>query len=428
MIRKQKMKFKTLVFSGLFLLAACSSSPEKNSSDSDIYFAIAKEYLVESNIDNGLKQIENAIDAYPLNFAAHFLKLETLAQAGRFYEAFQAAKTGGALLPPEERYQIDHWLGVIHYHNSDLEKAVAKLESSASSKPDFADNYNLLGQLYTKKGKLDKAIESYLRWTELEPESDHAWSQLGMTYATNKKFGKAKTALDKAISINSDNAAAYNYLGSWAMEQERWADTEKYLLKSLKLNDANQYANLNYAQFLMLRDRHREALPYLDKSYELDSGIVFTLFWFGKYHYKEKDYEKAYEYFSNAIKQDPAFWPARMEISNMYLELGRSYDKALSVMKNGLQTDPRNQKGYYYHLTKLTLADNKPVTALDYSEKARKLVKDSEVTERSELHLLRGKIFEKLGKPDKARSEYKTVMAINPGSPFAQEAVKHISN
>jgi len=422
------MKFKTLFLSGLLFLAACSSSPGKNSADSDVYFAIAKEYIAEGDIGNGLKQVENAINAYPENFSAHFLKLETLARAGKFNEAIQAAEIGGALLPPENSYQKDHWLGVIYYHKNDLEKAIAKIKSSASSKPEFVDNYILLGQLYAKSGRLAEAIESYLRWTELEPESDHAWSQLGMTYVTDKKFDEAKKALDKAISINDKNSVAYNYLGSWAMEQDRWEDTEKYLLKSLELNDSNQYANLNYAQFLMLRDRHREALPFLEKSYELDSGIVFTLYWFGRYHYKEKDYEKAYDYYMKAIDKDPAFWLARMDISNMYLETGQNYNKALAVMKNGLQNDPHNQKGYYYHLTKLTLADNKPQTALEYSEKARELVKDSEVTERSELHMLRGKIFEKLGKHNKARSEYKTVMAINPGSPFAKEAGKHISN
>lgn len=422
------MKFQTILLAGFLFIAACSSSPEKNSADSDIYFAIAKEYLAEGDIDNGLEQVENAINAYPENFSAHFLKLETLAREGKFNEAFQAAETGGNLLPPGKSYQKDHWLGVIHYHKNDLAKAIEKVESSARSKPDFADNYILLGQLYTKTGRLDEAIKSYLRWTELEPESDRAWSQLGMTYVAIKNFDEAKKALDKAISLNDKNGLAYNYLGTWAMDQDRWEDTEKYLLKSLELNDSNQYANLNYAQFLMLRDRHREALPFLKKSYELDPGIVFTLYWYGRYYYKEKDYEKAYDYYMKAIDKDPSFWAARMEISNMYLELGQNYNKALAVMKSGLQNDPHNQKGYYYHLTKLTLADNKPKTALDYSEKARKLVKDSEVTEMSELHLLRGKIFEKLGEPDKARSEYKTVMAINPGSPLAKEAGKHISN
>ena len=421
------MKFQTVLLVGLLFLAACSSSPDKNSADSDIYYAIAKEYLAEGDVGNGLKQVENAIKAYPANFSAHFLKLETLAQAGKFNEAFQAAENGAALLPPEKSYKKDHWLGVILYHQNNLDQAIAKIESSASGKPDFADNYALLGQLYTRTGQLEKAIERYLRWTELEPESDNAWSQLGIIYVTDKKFDEAKKALDKAISINDKNGEAYNYLGSWAMEQDRWEESEKYLLKSLNLNDSNQYTNLNYAQFLMLNDRHREALPFLEKSYKLAPDVVFTLYWFGKYHYKEKDYEKAYGYYMKAIKRDPAFWPARMDISNMYLEMGGNFQKALSVMENGLQNDPHNQKGYYFHLTKLTLADNKPKIALDYSEKARMLVKDSEVTEKSELHMLRGKIFDKLGKPGKARSEYKTVMAINPGSVLAREAGKHIS-
>ena len=316
------------------------------------------------------------------------------------------------------------------YYQKNIKKPYQQIRGGQSVNDYLFDKYYKGNRSVSPYANLNRGMSGTGYQTQVRPEQQRrAQFQSGLkTYVTDKKFDEAKKALDTAISLNDKNAVAYNYLGSWAMKQDRWEDTEKYLLKSIEINDSNQYANLNYAQFLMLRDRHREALPFLEKSYELDPGVVFTLYWYGRYYYKEKNYDKAYYYYMKALDQDPAFWAARTEISDMYLELGQNYNKALSVMKSGLQNDPRNQKGYYYHLTKLTLADNKPKTALNYSEKAQKLVKDSEVTERSEIHLLRGKIFEKLGKPDKARSEYKTVMAINPGSPFAKEAGRHISN
>ena len=276
-MRLYEVKFQTILLTGLLFFTACSTSNEKNSSDSDIYYAIAKEYLAEGDIDNGLKQVENALNAYPANFSAHFLKLETLALRGKFNEAFLAAETGGALLPPDMAYRKEHWLGVIYYHEKDLEKAAAHMQKSSKAKPDYVDNQILLGQIYSKMGKFDNAIESHRRWTELEPESDHAWSQLGMSYVWNKNFGEAKKALDKALSINPENATAYNYLGSWAMDQDRWKDAEDYFIKSIEMNDSNQYANLNYAQLLMLRNRHQEAYPFLKKTYDLDHGIATNL-------------------------------------------------------------------------------------------------------------------------------------------------------
>jgi tetratricopeptide (TPR) repeat protein len=403
------MKIKTLLFIGLLLFTACTTSTRKNAADSDIYLAIAREYLAAGETENVLLQVENAINSYPENFSAHFLKLETLAQAGRFEEAFKAADNGAGLLPPEMAYRKEHWLGVIYYHKNDLEKAAAYMENSSKTKPDYLDNHILLGQLYSKTGKPDKAIESYRRWTELEPESDLAWSQLGMSYVWHKKFDEAKKALDKALSINPENAVVYNYLGAWAMDQDRWEEAEQQLKKSIRLNDSISYANLNYAQLLMLRDRPGEAYPYLKKTYELDPGIAATLYWFGRYYYMEKEYEKAREYYIRAIEMDPAFWAARKEIADIYLELGRDYDRALSIMENGLTQDPGNRKGYYYYLAKLTLANEDPASALDYSEKAQALLKDSDATELSELNRLRGKIFEKLGQPEKARMEYKKV-------------------
>ena len=422
------MKLSRLLPFFLLVLAACQASSDKNMADSDIYFSIAREYIAAGETAKGLEQIEKAINANSANLPAYFLKAETLALAGRYDEALKAVEDGGKLLPPEKLYQKKHWLGVVYYHKNDLAKAAAYMEESAKDKPDFVENHILLGQVYAKSGKPERASTSLQRWTELEPESWQAWGQLGIHYVELKKYDEAKMALDKSLSINQDNAVIYNYLGSWAMDQNRWDESEEYLQKSIKLDNANPYSNLNYAQFLMLQNRHREAYPYLMKTYELDPGIAFGLYWLGKYHYKEKDYDKAEDYFTKAIDSRAAFWPARMGISKMSLEKGRNFDTAISVMENGIKEDPGNMKGYYYYLAKLTLANKNPASALNYSKKAEELLEKSSTAELSELYFLRGEIYEKLNQKNNARAEYKKVVQLTPGTTLAKKAGKQIRN
>lgn len=402
----------TTIAAAFLILASCSSAKDENSRiDSEIYFAIAKEYVAADEPEKALREIRSAIKADPENYDAYFMKCEMEARTGRFDEAYKTVENLGKRLPPDKAYLKDHWMGVVYYYQNELEKAAELFETSSRKKPGFVINYVMLGQIYTKSQRPEKAIRNYLEWTELEPESDRAWGQLGIEYVGIGDFKKAKEALEKALSINPDSAEAYNYLGTWAMEQKRWKEAESHFLKSLKLNNSNSYANLNYGQLLMLKNRFGEAYPYLKKSYDLNPDVVFTLFWLGKYHRLEKEREKAYGYYSRAIELNPAFGPARMDIADMRLETGKDLQKTAKIMEEGIIKDPANRKGYLFYLARIELAQNNPASALEYSEQTLALLDKSAVSELADLRALRGRIYEKLGQPEKAKAEYAKVSA-----------------
>lgn len=395
-----KLNLFTAIAAAFLILASCSSHKEKNSGiDSEIYFAIAKEYIAAGEPEKALKEIRNAIESDPENYDAYFMKCETEAKMGRFDEAFKTVENLGNRLPPGKAYLKEHWLGVVYYYKNELEKAAELFETSSRKKPDFVINYVMLGQVYTKSQMSDKAIRNYLEWTKLEPESDRAWGQLGIEYVGVGDFKRAKEALDKALLIDRDSAETYNYLGTWAVEQKRWDEAESYFVKSLELDDSNSFTNLNYGQFLMLKNRVDQAYPYLKKAYDLNPEVVFTLFWLGKYHRLAKEHSKAYSYYSRAIELNPAFWPARMGIADMHLETGKDLQKAVTVMEGGIARDPENRKGYLFYLARIKLAQNNPASALEYSEQTMALLGKSNVKELAELRALRGRIYEKLGKP-----------------------------
>ncbi|GMT42879.1 MAG: hypothetical protein IEMM0002_1290 [bacterium] len=390
------------VITAFFILASCSSKSDRSSIDSEIYFSIAREYVSAGEPEKALMEIDKAINADPKNLAVYFLKCETQAGIGRFDEAFKTIENLDKRLPAEKKYLKDHWLGVVYFHKNDLAKAAEHFITSSLKSPDFAGNYQSLGQVYTLLREPEKSIENYVRWTALEPESDHAWGQLGIAYVSAKMFDKAKEALDKALAINKTSAEAYNYLGTWAMEQNRWSEAETYFKKSIKLNSSNPFANLNYGQYLMLKNRSGEAYPYLKKAYDLKPDVVYTLFWLGKYRQLKKEYKEAYRLFERAVELDPSFWAARRVIADVSLESGEDVQKTVKIMQDGIANDPHNQKAYLFYIARLKLEQNDPEAALDYANKTLTLLDKSAVREIADVHNLKGRIYEKLGQPDKA--------------------------
>jgi len=383
------MKFRYILAVVLPLLVSCSSQQEKSMSDSEIYFSIAREYIAAGQPDKGLDELENAIKAFPDNFDAYFLKMETLALSGRFDEAFKTLDKVSMLLPPEMAYLKDHWRGVLHNHQNNLTEAAKFMEKSAAQNPDFADNYIVLGQVYTKLGVTDKAVDNYLRWTRLDPGSENAWSQLGMAYVSAKKFKEARRALEKSLSIKPENAVVYNYLGTWAMQQDKRKEAEGFMKKSLALDDSDPFANLNYAQLLMLQKRENEAYPYLKRSYELKKDYMSTLFWLAKYYVFAREYDMAVEHYVKALDMEPSFWPARIGIGDLALDTGRYLDVAEREMRNGLEKDPGNRKGYFYYLARIELARNRSQSALEYADKALPLIDKSNKGELADINRLR---------------------------------------
>ena len=82
------MKFGTILIVSVFLfIAGCTASSERRKADSEIYLEIAKEYIEAGLYDKALSEAENALKAFPQNYSARYLKIDTLAKLGRFDEA-----------------------------------------------------------------------------------------------------------------------------------------------------------------------------------------------------------------------------------------------------------------------------------------------------------------------------------------------------
>jgi Flp pilus assembly protein TadD len=116
----------------------------------------------------------------------------------------------------------------------------------------------------------------------------------------------------------------------------------------------------------------RTALPKVEKAYELDRE--------GLQAYRQKNYSKALDMFTSAVKLKPLHPVLLNNLGFMYYTIGR-YDDAVSTLQKTLQLDPNRKEAHE------NLAD----------------------------------ALMKLGRRDEAKEHYRTFLALHPTSSRAQE-------
>jgi len=413
-----------LLLGFILLISACTGSAEKNISDSKIYMEIANEYLWAGETDNALREVDNALKAYPENVSALFFKAEILGIAGRHDEAFSVLDTvrENRGFTAEMEYLNEHWTGVIHYHKGEFSKAAEHLETSRKLDPSYLTSAVLLIQVYSKMNLPEKVLKYALEWTELEPDSGKAWASLGIHSVDVGQFGPAKKALDKAKELDPKSPLVYNYLGRWAEEQAMLKEAEEHYLKSISLNDNIAFVHLNLGQLYMRIGQLEKAYPTLKKSAELDSTIPYTLFWLARYHQAKGEFQKALDYLSSSIKLDPDFIPGRIGYAELSSITGKNIDSAIALLEKGLEVSQENRKAFFYYLGVLHLANNELNKSMEYAENTLALLGKNDREGLADIHLLKGKIFLERKDRKSATAEFLLATEQAPDSQTAIEA------
>lgn len=105
-------------------------------------------------------------------------------------------------------------------------EAEGDLLAATSAKPDYADAWSALGDMYLWSDRPQQAAEAYARWAELRPEDPAATIALGRAHRSAGDFGAARADFNAARARGADSAQVDDYLASL---QPRIADPDAVL-------------------------------------------------------------------------------------------------------------------------------------------------------------------------------------------------------
>ncbi len=339
----------------------------------------------------------------------------------------------------------------------------------------------LVREGYVKAGAimLDAGIAAYVKALSYDPNSSDAYVGIGRIYRlqaanygtdsvrniTSHTFDEAVANLRKALELDPDNSEAMKYLGVTYMHQGEFQLARQQLEAGIALHpgDAELYARLSAS--LIGLEQYDEAVTQAETSLGIDPNNYWGLSALGMAFYYLGDLGRAIPSFERAIRVDPRHHQGYTDLGNAYFQ-SRSwyrardnYEQALELIPEANLAGTLYQRAYLHYLIgranfNATLygpavrAYNEAL-ALDGSyfecilalaeahlmageyraaEDALRdaLSKSPGTEEDSQVHLMRGQVFEKARRPHDATIEYGLALRADPTNVAAHRALTRL--
>ena len=126
-----------------------------------------------------------------------------------------------------------------------FEKAFLEFTTMLTARPDDAQSFFNLGNLYLERRDPARALAMYEYAFRLEPNNMQAMIKSSMAYYYLGKLPEAEKTLHKALKLDPKNAQAHLTLGMLLMELKRTVEAEAAFRNTLKLDPANAAAYYN---------------------------------------------------------------------------------------------------------------------------------------------------------------------------------------
>lgn len=212
-----------------------------------------------------------------------------------------------------------------------------------------------------------------------------AFRNLGEAHLREGNYTAALAELRKAEAINPDDPVLHNHLGLVFMARERVDDAIVHFEKAVQLNPDYSLAKNNLGSAYLVDQEWDKAIAVLEPVTEdlLYATPHFPLANLGWAYYNKQQYDRARQYLQKALKLDPEFFIARLNLGRTYLAVGQ-LRQALALFEALADTNPTNpalllELGRTYRL----LGDDNSATlalrgAIEFSEDARLTVEASQ--------------------------------------------------
>jgi tetratricopeptide (TPR) repeat protein len=229
----------------------------------------------------------------------------------------------------DEAIQLDpgnaqryHERANLHFHNGDLEEALADYTEAIRLKPDSAETYHDRGRTYARKGNLNKAVVDYTQAVELDREFIEAYRSRAKAYAARNDYDKAIADFTTVIQREAYDSRAFAGRGAVyaQMGQKDKAVADYHEAIRLKPMEAEMW-QLRGA-VCAAKGEHDKAISHLTKAIQLDARSVEAYCLRGAVHGARRDFHKAVADFTAAIRLDPTLTKLYHNRAAAYAEMG----------------------------------------------------------------------------------------------------------
>ncbi len=280
------------------------------------YFVTSKR--TEEWIKKGIEYFQKAIDLDP-NYA---LAYSGIAEA----YGFLASSTGGwcphnaypkAEAAAMKALELDETLGEAHtslgfsrlLYDWNFAEAEREFKRAIELSPNYPNAHDGYGFYLKAVGRHTEAIEKGRLFQRLEPLSTFAHVSLGYAYYFARDYDKAIEECRKALEMDKHSTFAYRNLGLALLQQKKFDQAIEALKNAVRFSSGGlafeSYLGFAYA----VAGQRDEAVRVLENLQVTDRERYVPAYNFAIVYTGLGDFEHAFEWFENALKERSGFMP-----------------------------------------------------------------------------------------------------------------------
>ena len=271
--------------------------------------------------------------------------------AARLYLRANNMDQAAAILTPlaiEDRdEEALYMLGVIHYQQKDIQRAMTLLQMIEPSGNFYEDGLSLQVRIYMEKKQFTKAI-TLLKGAiaSNKQSSPELYTLLASLYMEQGLFQDSYTILDTALGVHPNSTKVYFEYGLLLEKENKREQALKQMSALLEI-DPDHAEALNYVGYTWadMGINLEQALAYIQKAIALKPGNGYIRDSLGWVYFRMGELSRATEEILKAIKLEPNDPYIHEHLGDIYLKLGKR-EQALKAYKEAqrLFTDINKQQ------------------------------------------------------------------------------------
>jgi tetratricopeptide (TPR) repeat protein len=289
------------------------------------------------------------------------------------------------------------------------------------------------------KGDYSKAISILKDAAEKEPANGDIELWLTKSYLEAKQYDDAVKSGEKAVSIDGKSSVYHQWLGEAYGEKADHAGmmsaygfarkTQKEFDTAVQLDEHNYDAAQDLVEYDctapgMVGGGVDKAQPLIQKLMGMD--VAEGDYASGNCKAAKKDYAGADPDFAKALDNKPKVADRLFDIGDYFAQRDQG-DKLLAVAAQGEALAPKDPRSKYYRAVGWILkGESHPETEKLLRQYLAEAPERSTYPSPSNAHYWLGRMYESQKDTDKAKTEYREALKLNPKFKKAQEALKQL--
>ena len=316
----------------------------------------------QDKLDEALVAYYKQIEMNPCHVSVWDNIGDTLRKQGKLEEAVAAYEQqiglmseqgiGGVIAMYQKLLKIkpdhaDAWdkLGEIFYKQKKFDEAIAAYQKQVEANPDHENAWNALANAFSKQEKWKEAIAAYQKQVEVKPDHKWAWDNLGDKLYRQRKFDEAIVAFQKQVEVNPDHEDAWNALGNALSKQKKWNKALVAYRQQTEVTPKHKSAWYNLGNISYRQNEWEDAVTAFQKQVEVRAYHKNAWNALGNALYKQGKLDEALAAYQTQVEKISKHGWAWHNIGNVLGKQGK-LDEAIRAYQHQVKVTPEHANAW----------------------------------------------------------------------------------